>query len=79
MHVMCMCSILLLFISYLKLILTYAMHSFHILTSNDSAASANVIVTARMKMRGTVRGVANGSTEVAQGANAAQGQGGSCK
>ena len=50
------------------------------------AGSANVIVTAKIpRMRGVVRGIANGSTEVAQGVNSAQGvnaargRGGSCK
>ena len=51
------------------------MHLFHILTSIFSAGTANVIVAARMvpKMRGIVRGTANGGTEVAQGVNSAQG------
>ena len=82
-HVHVMCSILSLFM--ISKSDTHSLLLILVPCSNDSAGSANVIVTARMKMRGTVRGVANGSTEVAQGVNAAQGaiaargQGGSCK
>ncbi len=66
MHVMCIYVICV--HSYYCLSKTgthHAMHSFHIVISNVSAGSANVIVTARMKMRGNVRGVVNGGTEMA--------------
>ena len=63
-NVMCMCSFLLMLTSYKTVT-----HICNALVSypyfQRLAGSANVIVTARMKMRGIVRGVANDSTEMA--------------
>ena len=74
MHVYDVYFFLLLFISCLNHVLTMnALVSYPYF--NLSAGTANVIVAVRMvpKMRGIVRGTANGGTEVAQGVNSAQG------
>ena len=76
MHVMChvhvhvMCSILSLFM--ISKSDTHSLLLILVPCSNDSAGSAKVIAMT-MKMRGTVRGVANGSTEMARGVNENQG------
>ena len=79
----CMCTLsYYICLSYLNHVLTShddSKHSFHSFTARSAKRIAMT-----MKMRGNVRGVANGSIQVAQGVKAAQGPGvreraGSCK
>ena len=76
MHVMCMCivfhHITVYELSKTDTHICNALVSYPITSNFFSAGSAKVIAMT-MKMRGIVRGVANGSTEMAQGVNENQG------